>query len=293
MKIITRLTDSQLDELFNKYSYDNIYLFEDGYQYWRIPELLSLGDYWYSDHNYCSTKLEGRVYVRSFASKHLREFTGLTIQEYFDLLVLHINDTEDRPKCSLCNAPLYFSGRVMAGYGSGGHYWNENVVHFCSRDHAAQFQYNNPQYYPITNEFRNSGGTFSKIINTDYQTWIEASIRSRRTAFILKGSPDDPCSMYITKVTSGYYKFGITYDLEYRSYLSGMVDKFIDPKIIYKSTRVRVANLEAYIKLYLNTNTEYLELTQLSEFYNVFDKLMNNLDLLDNFNSSTTISTLK
>ena len=59
---------------------------------------------------------------------------GWTPQEYFDILILHINDTDDRPKCSNpeCSIPLNWGGRIYYGCSQNGYSWFDRIQHYCS-----------------------------------------------------------------------------------------------------------------------------------------------------------------
>lgn len=41
---------------------------------------------------------------------------GLTVQEYYDLIELHINNRLDRPKCEICGEYLRSTNRLSSGY---------------------------------------------------------------------------------------------------------------------------------------------------------------------------------
>lgn len=106
-----------LDMLFNKYNWNNI-LVDRGYysKYWFLPHELVI-------HSYCSNSIcidkfdgENLIYKREL-SRLLYECARLSIQDYFDLLVLHINRRSDRPKCPICNTEISFYAPYQ-GYGS-------------------------------------------------------------------------------------------------------------------------------------------------------------------------------
>lgn len=77
--------------------------------------------------------------------------------------------------------------------------------------------------------------------------------------YLSRGKLDDICYFYIA-ITPNYIKYGVTNDLNRRSYLSTVFESepYLTIHNIYKSTRLEVANLEATIKLKYNGN-EYLD----------------------------------
>ena len=277
MKIILE-SDSRfkyLDQIYSKYDYYNILEeYPDDYPYIIIPQLLTINPIEDSEYNASFSDKDGYVYSRSYAARHVTKYTGLTIQELFDLCVLHINDTNDRPKCHNCGKYIKWSGRITAGYGSGGHRWDESEYHFCSRECASRFQYDNLDKYPNCKKFIEEGGTFGLMIaNPEDYNWNRTLIKSRRTNFIQNGGLDDECYFYVTWTSDGYFKFGASEDINQRKSYSGFIDQYISCHLIHTSTRLKIGNLEALIKLKLNINNEYIEESEVPTFWKYFREL--------------------
>lgn len=273
MKIIDRLTNDQLNELYSNYNYDNMIIRDKyGNVLYRIPRMLAIRFEELSYVNATFKDKDGYVYSKSHANSHVKYFTDLSIQELFDLCILHINDTNDRPKCAECGIPIGFS-RFTAGYGSGGHPWNESPVHFCSRSCAANFQFNNPDIYPLTAEFISSGGTFG---NMSEELFTNTLIESRRSAFINQGNPDDQCYLYVAWTVNGILKFGISADsLDYRLETSGLHVQYTSIHQLKKlNSRVIIADLEAQIKYHFRIYNEYLDNTKFDEFWKFIKNIL-------------------
>jgi len=280
---ITNYSKEILEYLYSNYNYDNIIIRDElGRVLYKIPSIIALDDIECSNVNWCSTKIDGVSYASSYFRSHLMMFTGLTPQQYFDILVLHINDTEDRPRCARCGAYLPWSNRITSGYASGGHKWTENDagVHFCSRECAVRFQYDNPDIYTQTAEFQGNGGTFG-FLKYDKELWTLMQIRSRRTFFLNLGNIEDDCLFYLALTETGRYKFGITSNLNWRNWTSFMVDGYCYSHKLISGTRLQMANLEANIKYKLGQYNEYLEYSDLNKFNNIYKEFSLKLDHLE------------
>ena len=109
--------------------------------------------------------------------------------------------------------------------------------------------------------------------NPDEYMWIKSLIKSRRTQFITNGGKDDECYFYVTWTEDGYFKFGASEDIKQRASYSGFIDRYLSIHLIHTSTRLRIANLEALIKLKLNICTEYIEESEVFRFWEIFRDL--------------------
>lgn len=181
---------------------------------------------------------------------------GWTVQEYFDILILHINDTEDRPRCPYCGRFLEWSGRLTYGYGQD--YWFESTHHFCSPSHRTLYMSSHPDEYQDFAELLDSGGNLNavrrdpnKSLNNDN---LERKINSMWGTWLSKGNKTDECSFYIGKLVTGEFKYGVTSSEDDRaaSY------KFKKLKVILTNSREYVGALEAQIKFELNNASESL-----------------------------------
>lgn len=154
-KIITRLSEEVLISLFRRYNYNNIIERDEfSNKFWYIiPKELVLEDNLYSDSNYVTLKDGGYVSGKGNVDYFFRLFTGLTSQEYFDLLVLHINDTELRPICDHpeCDSRLKFNS-ILYGYG-GSHNWTDSTRHYCSHECSSNGRLYHLEDYPYYKEF--------------------------------------------------------------------------------------------------------------------------------------------
>jgi len=283
MSKIIDLPQEVLSELFIKYNYDNIqsYLFgPEKSLYYLVPQIFILGgqqslDKYYWERNgewYLSTQQMTRV---------LGITTKLTTQTYFDLLVLHINDTEDRPKCPQCGRELKWSGRITSGYGSQGHKWiGECITHCCSQSCSLQYRVSNLELYPDYKEFQESGGAFGMIHrNKDYYGNVgfgnkETHAKTMMNKFINAGDSNDVCYFYFAALNDqSKFKFGITQDYETRLAFGISFKDYEYIKLLYSGSRVDIAKFEYDIKSRLNWE-EYQSNEKLLEFNELVSQLV-------------------
>jgi len=77
-----------------------------------------------------SDNYDNWIYCRYF-SRFLKESTGYDTQEWYDMIELHLSDPSERPKCSVCNNELPWSGRLSWGYRMDSTGYNP-IHRFCS-----------------------------------------------------------------------------------------------------------------------------------------------------------------
>lgn len=297
MNIIDKSDDRYklLDTLFDKYSYDNIIKRFEGYDhpwYFIPPELVkfpySKGSIEIFDITTTDLDYDWDNYVSyNSITRILLKCCELTPLEYFDLLVLHINDTNDRPKCKYCNNYLTWSGRILCGYGSGGHLWTESENNFCSPGHTILYRNSHLDEYPEYSEFINSGGSFGlQYSNPDLYDPVGTSVYSThietmRSKFKNSGNKTDICQFYITR-SGDKLKFGITSDIDIRLGFGASFDSYSnDVRIIYESHRYFIADLEAEIKYKFKSSIEYLEWSQALRLCQYFGEVLIELESLD------------
>lgn len=238
-------------KLFKKFDFNKIYSNEGLLSKYLIPKELVLVeiDRWSGrgNHILVSKSKDNLVSNRRF-SNILFESTHLTPQEYYDLLVLHINNIEDRPKCVNCRCKLSIS-RLHLGYSSHKDY--DDYHTFCSISCSKQYYMNN------VSEDTVKSNLFIEL-NKNYKF----RVKSEMNKFKSMGNESDLCSLYLEVTESGKLKFGVTADdLEDRLYHSMISDQYTEITELFCDTRNRVANLEALIKLEFN-GREYLELSE-------------------------------
>lgn len=226
-KLIIDTSDERykyLELLWSTYDYNNL-IVDLSHRSWRclVPRELIL------------TKVGGSSIGCRNLNKFLLNNCKLTLQEYFDLLVLHINNTDDRPRCSYsgCTDHLRFIS-FSQGYGSLGP-WNPDARHYCSNTHQR-----------LDHEGRNK-----ESLNS-----ILPTIKRQRSTFISK-SKGSIGYLYITRLTSGGIKYGITEDILKRVQSMRFGNLYINPHMIFRGSIEEVANLEASLKLELS-GKEYL-----------------------------------
>lgn len=295
---IIQETDNRINllcEIYEKYSYNNIIKRFEGYDhpwYFVPPELvintynkgsieifdITTVDLDYDWDNWVSCNSISRI---------LSKCCNLTPQEYFDICVLHINEIENRPKCKYCGSDLRWSGRLTAGYGSGGHLWSESNNHFCCSEHIVLYRNSHLDEYPDYREFIQSGGSFGlQYRNPDQYDPVGTSVYSThietlRSKFKNAGDKYDECYFYITRA-GDKLKFDITQDADIRFGFGASFDNYSsDIRIIYVENRYFIADLEAEIKLRLGNSTEYLEWKDALKLCKYFGEVLSELKCID------------
>lgn len=95
-------------------------------------------------------------------------------------------------------------------------------------------------------------------------------IEAQKSRFISLGDPHDICEFYLALTQDGTLKFGISGNTELRAFIMN----FKTIHCIYKSTRVKIAELEADLKYELDTSSEYLPFTELRKILNIIKYLI-------------------
>jgi hypothetical protein len=265
MKIIKESDNryKYLSKLFS-YKYSSMYKYFPGYTgpCIFIPFELVLSEYETCDGStkVSFNKLEDYYnWVSCKSIKRILDITcRLTVQELFDLTVLHINDIDDRPKCPICGTSLDWRYGFISGYGSADP-WNSHEQKCCSISCANSLVLSNLDKYPIKSRSQ------QKFYDSQ---WTPIALTKRMmNTFISLGDPTDEIFFYVTYTKSGYFKFGITKDLGDRIHIDR--GDYIHPRIIKTLDRISAAYLEASIKLEFN-GEEYLSPTETSKFFKIF-----------------------
>lgn len=78
---------------------------------------------------------------------------------------------------------------------------------------------------------------------------IEELIEIDKQMYIRRGNPDDTCILYLAKLSKEFIKVGVTTDLMKRSMRGYHGYLYLKTEILYKGSRIQVAELESKIKL--------------------------------------------
>lgn len=186
-----------------------------------------------SDNYICSNSI-GRL---------IKESTGLGTEEYYLLVQLKINNKLDKPRCLYCKSYLHWYGRLSYGYLAG--FCNDK----CSVEYRLQHEIRGESIFNIGN-------------NLDY----ESLVLGGRNIIVNKGFLDDDYFFYIamSKDRTNYYKFGVCNNPNTRLSYSSFNGYYIIFHILFKSTRLEIANLEANLKLIYKS--EWIDITKLHDF---------------------------
>lgn len=225
------IDNSIFNKIKNKYTIDQVMIHHENSIGIFIPPELIINEY--NGYSFCARKDSGADISTKSSKfhKYIKLITGLTAQELFDVLILNINDTDDRPKCKYCGKYLQWSGRFTFGYGNSQRIWNfEN--HFCNHSCRAK--------YSVSNNL------------TGFGTYLNQA-RAQRSQFLTYGNELDICYFYIA-IDGSELKFGICTDPDRRF----LIQKFNKYKLIFSGTRIQVANLEYWIKIELKDHKELI-----------------------------------
>lgn len=265
----------KLGHLWKRYDFNKIkYSDGGGRVYYFIPPELVVEDYITRNIQIKSILDKDNPWCNWISNRYLfyiEDLTGLSLQEFFDLIVLKSNSKIDRPKCSFCGASLAWSGRFSHGY-YGDTLWMNRKYNYCSDSCRTQMMRYDKDYYESFNEAIKD--------NIEYVFTKEAKTKSAWSRFLNLGPLDDECYFYIARTKSRIFKFGITaYDLETRSYQEMWRGEgyYSEMKPLITRSRIFVANLEALLKLKFD-GREYLEEKEIKDLFTYFIKF-NLLDL--------------
>lgn len=256
--LIIKPSDSRfkyLDMLFSNYNESN---YSDGSGvnsiWYYIPKELVLAEYFgrgtIVKFNPGNKDLDWDNWVNNKVfSRILWDTCHLTIQEYYDLIIGHINDITLRPKCDYCNKFIRFYN-MSSGYSksSSGH-------NFCCSYHRDKYIREHLDEFPMIIE-----STYTNLLGLGNIPHISTEICRIYKTYLGFGDWNDECYFYIA-TEDGYLKFGVTNDINGRS---KAYDNF---KIIFTSTRVIVSSLEALIKVYLGKSSEWIEFKSLVQSF--------------------------
>lgn len=275
MKIIN-LNDSRynlLSKIFS-YEYNDLVSYFDGYKrpfYFIPPELVINNIETYSlyvNSNITDYHDKDQNWISNWRFKDLlSQSCNLTLQEYYDLCILHINETDDRPKCGneYCNNKLSFGPTLTINYGYPPTLLKYGNPPCCCKSCAGIFQANHPELC--------EGFGIYKM-----NTW-ELKVKSQMNHFIYSGNPNDQTSFYLARTKTGKLKLGITtmYSSWARQEYSKCKDEYISIHELNSNlTRLDAAYLEASIKLKFK-GEEYLNWIDLHQVISEYKLQINNI----------------
>lgn len=219
----------------------------------------------------------------------LLSFCKLTTQEFYDLIVLHINDESLRPKCPNCNSTSAWNGSFKRGYmetclsddcksyirGKGLRKWyantDEEVISNMQRSKSLE-RWKDTTYEDRLNQLDTSLASLNSC---------EGKANSAYSLLLSHGNLDDICNFYIAISYEGLFKYGVAKDVESRIRWSTPYRKY---KIIVRDSRLKLANLEWWIKVNLGENSEYISWNLVPKFISLFGKYYK-LIIIDNISN--------
>lgn len=249
----------KLGHMWKKFSYDDLWKYSsNGSLYYLIPKELILVEYTTAKISILKSKDN---WVSCYSINRILNITcNLTNQEYFDLLILKINDKSNRPKCKNCKSLLQWSNRITHGY--SGLDFTISINTFCSTECSCLYRESHPDEYVNFHKAKNllfsNGGPLKYTMINDPDTYIAMQIEANRSRFNNSGNVMDICYLYVTWTYSGKLKFGISDDVDNRQSWSGFNDYYINPHILKMGLRYDISNLETLIKYHFNQFNEYL-----------------------------------
>jgi len=274
----------KLGHIWKKYNWNNIVINTNPFIY-RIPSELVLHDY-FSGTNWVTPKIPEDVIdpywienANIISSKGLcyclSHGCELTVQEFFDLVILHINDTSNRPRCALegCSSPVKWGGRMSFGYNVS-RWWCDVKATYCCDSHAKLFQAYHPELYP------DQSIQIKRFLEGGYQ--YEVKVYSEMMRYINMGNPYDIIIIYYAITCDGDFKFGLTYDLQMRKRherINGGDYKSIHA-VLY-TNRLEASYIEA--KLKLKFKAEYLEFNMIHSVSSEIKTIISNRPIANPF----------
>lgn len=169
-RIAPWISDEILKKVFLEWNVDN-YIYSEGLKarWYVVPSELCIKEIWYSNVNYSSKTELGYISLHNCCNYevYFHEFMGLTSQEYFDIMVLHIMYEEDRPRCPYCGSYLPFLS-PYAGYGTADHDWKSKIesrvvgMPFCSSQCKMAYMRISDkfEYKSVMDKFYSEGGAY-------------------------------------------------------------------------------------------------------------------------------------
>lgn len=247
-----------LESIFDKYSWDNVVRINlTSSIYYFIPPELVLEEY--SDYSRSVSKSPSDDWENWIYRRRITEIckltTGLSMQEWFDLLIYHNNEINKRPRCTQCGVPLQF---ISPSYGySKGRWDKHDHIHlFCSQSCAGKFIMSHPEIYPNTTTVIDN---FIKSGFSDPMVNIKAQAESY---LVLNKETYSKIHFYAALTSDGRFKFGITCGIIGRQYMANY--KTIH-SLIFGNIEEMVY-LEARMKLRYQ-GSEYLNLNEIGKFF--------------------------
>lgn len=255
MKILD-ISDELLSSLNQRFSRSNLVRHLEGNRYpeYKIPfELIkNRSDYRIKHYR----KDDEGIWVSSSKLKcALRQFTGLTVQEFYDLLFLRINDTELRPRCKYCGKPKGFDKISHGGYGT-----EFRGYTFCSPSCSTMYVWYHQDEYPnVVSHFQNGSG-FGTLMG---------NLNAKRSNFLnmCNAKGKDRADFYIASTLDNKFKFGISINAR----VQGWHKDYKNRKCILTSDPCTIAELEYNIKLDFG-GREYLEWSEVFDFIRSYIK---------------------
>ena len=231
------------------------------------------------------------VYIYSRSASNILIELGHTDKEWYDKF---IREDKIHPKCPICGTPLKFIN-ISRGYSfecDRSHIteishrdlqYHSNIVSALNSVEAkAKSSYTrflslgncNDQclfYLILTSTgLIKFGITFMTIedrLHRDLQyhsnivsalNSVEAKAKSSYTRFLSLGNCNDQCLFYLILTSTGLIKFGITF-MTIEDRLHWYDFDILSYHVILYDTRLRVAELEKFIKIKLNITSEYID----------------------------------
>lgn len=226
---------------------------------------------WTSRGNYISASKSWDSYIITYRFESIfHEATGLTKQDYFDLVMLKINETELRPRCSICNKPLEFSGKLGQGYRAGGGTgMNDDSItpYYCSAScrsidiMASNWKYNHEHMLATVRKYGfkyNWDNNYEMMFNSVHNPITAALICYNR---FLSTVQTNSGYFYVIE-GNGKIKIGVSCYLPYGRFghtLNYLIRTRDIKYAVYESTPEVVAELEYDVKLMLEDLTDRFE----------------------------------
>lgn len=260
----------KIGHLWKKYQVDDLmYKESERIVYYYLPPELLLTSYYGTrglsfDNNPKEDSYDN--WVSAFKSRDIiQHCLNLSLKDYFDLLIRKVNNKFEVERCKQCKSPLKFSERLSQGYSKRG-WFDSRVSLFCSNScHATYEAFHLDQY-------EGKAEAFDRFLEASQE--FKTIVKRLRTQVL---NSDSENLIFYLATTENALKFGVTKDPEIRKRINSSCFKypFTTFHSIIKLPKEEAANLEAIIKLELNTG-EYLEFSSLPDIIKIIHKIIRN-----------------
>jgi len=244
----------KIGHLWRRYNWYNLFKGEGRNRVYYIPQELVLYDkitHRGTEILKKSNQTSNWINNNSF-NNILWQTCNITVQDYCDLLVYHINNRQNRPRCRYCNSYLDFHKQMNQMYGT-----------FCSESCSVS-------YWHIHSEAL-------RLHDIENISSLKSRVKSERNSLYSRGQLEEIVRFYVSLTLNGFYKFGVTRNIDDRISFSRLDGSYYQD-IVYniELTRKDAGNLEAILKLQ-NNGSEWISPDEIQNYLDKIETIKGNI----------------